>query len=278
MTEYTHSGTTGDLPPGDAASGSTDQDHRGTTGVAAAEARGVATTAVEETKSVAGTAADEAKAVVQDATGQARYLADEARSRLRAELDDQSNRLAGTLGDVGRQLRSMSANADDPDSAVTRFAGQAADSVERFASRLEDGGVDRALDDVKRFARNQPTVFLLGALGAGFVVGRLLKAADLGQVMQGRDGDGNGQSDGRRGLSASGTAPASWPSPERVDEYAELATATPTAPAYTGTEGYTESGTGSGTQYPAGGGTEFPEYPSPTGSSPDEAARPEWER
>jgi hypothetical protein len=117
----------------------------------------------------------------------------------------------------------------------------------------------------------------LGALGAGFVVGRLLKAADLGQVMQGGDGQGNGRSDGQRSPTASGPAPVAWPSPAPVDAYPELAPMAPTARPYPGTEVYTEPGAeaGGGEQYPAEGGQE---YSSPTGPSPDEAARAEWER
>ena len=41
---------------------------------------------------------------------------------------------------------------------------------------------------MKRFARNRPGVFLAGALGAGFVIGRLIKAVDLGEVVKGSNG------------------------------------------------------------------------------------------
>ena len=72
---------------------------------------------------------------------------------------------------------------------------QLADTAERAASKLDDGGVDAVMSDLKRFARRRPAVFLAGALGAGFVAGRLLKAADTHSLMQAvTHGDG-GQPD-----------------------------------------------------------------------------------
>jgi hypothetical protein len=248
MSEDTARQETGAVPPVGYTPGDTYEGERG----AADTARHVAATAVEETKGVASTAADQARAVAQDAGGHARQLVDEARLQLRAQADDQSRRLAGTLGDVGRQLRSMSEKADDPDSAVTRFTGQVAESAERLASRVEGGGLDRIADDVKRFARNQPGMFLLGALAAGFVVGRLFKAADMAEVAKGDDG---GQpATGDQSSSADSDA-AEWPTPAKPAEYAELAPMNPIPP------------TG-------------PPYPPPeVQSAPSEhTGRPEWDR
>ena len=152
------------------------------------EGGGVASTAVDQTKAVASTAADQSRMVAHDAKDRARRLTEDARSRLRRQVDDQAGRLGRNLGDVGQQLRTMAEKADDPGSPVTDLARQAADGIEGLASRLDGGGLDQVVDDVKRFARNRPGVFLIGALGAGFVVGRLVRAVDLGEVMKGTEG------------------------------------------------------------------------------------------
>ena len=46
----------------------------------------------------------------------------------------------------------------------------------RSPSRLEDRGIEGVVDDVSRFARRRPGVFLLAAAGAGFVVGRFVRS------------------------------------------------------------------------------------------------------
>jgi hypothetical protein len=146
-------------------------------------------TAVEQTKSAAGTAVDQTKAVADDAKRQARRLGQEARAQLRGQVEDQSARVARGLEDVGRQLATMADKTDDPDGTVSSYTRQAGEGVQRLAARLDDGGLDQMLDEMKRFARNRPGLFLLGALGAGFVVGRLLKAVDLGEVAKGGSED-----------------------------------------------------------------------------------------
>ena len=40
----------------------------------------------------------------------------------------------------------------------------------------------RPSTSLKRFARNRPGTFLLGGVGAGFAVGRLLRHADLKEI------------------------------------------------------------------------------------------------
>jgi hypothetical protein len=70
---------------------------------------------------------------------------------------------------------------------------QLADTASRVADKLETGGVDATLADVKSFARRRPGMFLAGAIGAGFVVGRLLKAADTHSLMEAaKDEHGDG--------------------------------------------------------------------------------------
>jgi hypothetical protein len=48
--------------------------------------------------------------------------------------------------------------------------------IGQLASRIEQGGLDGLLNDVSRFARRRPGVFLAAAAGAGFLIGRLVRA------------------------------------------------------------------------------------------------------
>ena len=188
MTDYGTPSSYGSETSTESSSPSATERARGVAESAAHEAGGVTGTAVDQTKAVASTAADQTRMVAHDAKDQARRLTYEAKTQLRRQVDDQASRFGRNLGDVGQQLRTMAEKADDPESPVTGITRQAADAVERLASRLEGGDLDQVVDDVKRFARNRPGVFLLGAAGLGFIVGRLFKAVDIGEVVKGSNG------------------------------------------------------------------------------------------
>ena len=66
-----------------------------------------------------------------------------------------------------------------------------------FADRLEQGP-DVVLDDIRRFARNRPMVFLACAGGLGFLAGRLVRAGS----------SENGGSADAQGAAADATPPA----------------------------------------------------------------------
>jgi hypothetical protein len=97
---------------------------------------------------------------------------------------EQTERLSGSLRQASDQLRAMGQGRGAPSGVVSDLTNQLADVTGGMAGRLESGGLDGAIADVKRFARNRPAVFLAAAAGAGFVVGRLLKAVDTRAVVE----------------------------------------------------------------------------------------------
>jgi hypothetical protein len=155
------------------------KDHSGAPGSTSA----AASTLVEKASEVRGVASDEARGVVQDAKHHARQVAQESRESLRSEASNQAVRVASTLRDIGGQLQAMADSQTGGGTAVD-MSRQLADAATRAADRLETGGVDATLTDLKGFARRRPGLFLVGALGAGFVAGRLLKAADTHSLME----------------------------------------------------------------------------------------------
>jgi hypothetical protein len=52
---------------------------------------------------------------------------------------------------------------------------EGAGAVERLGTRLDDGGIDAVMGDVRRWARRSPGSFLLGAAALGFVAGRVAR-------------------------------------------------------------------------------------------------------
>jgi hypothetical protein len=78
------------------------------------------------------------------------------------------------------------AGVTDQQGLARTLAEESASAAEQFANRLEDGGVERLVADARSWARRNPGTFLLGALAAGVVVGRLVRNMP--------DGDSDGAS------------------------------------------------------------------------------------
>jgi hypothetical protein len=146
------------------------------------EAAAIATTAKDETSAVAQTAVDEAKHLGSEAGQQVQEVVADVRQQLRAKADEESRRLAQSVGDVGQQLRTMAAAGD---AGIARdLVTQVAQSAEQIAQRLEQGGLDRTLDDARRLARNRPGTFLMGAAAAGFIAARVARSVDTTAVKE----------------------------------------------------------------------------------------------
>lgn len=151
-------------------------------GAAREHANQVAGTAKEQVSEVAGTAKEQARAVATDAKHEARKLVDTGRQQLRDEAGQQAERAVSSLRDLGEQLQRMATGQGQPEGPVADFARQAADRVQRLAGTIETKRPEELLDDVKRFARQRPGLFVLGALGAGFVAGRVLRSVDTSAI------------------------------------------------------------------------------------------------
>jgi hypothetical protein len=139
--------------------------------------------AKEGAKSVADSARQEATGVARDAGAHARELVGQTKEQLRQQAADQTDRLSSSLRDISGQLRAMGEGSGAPSGMVSDLTHQLTQATGNLADRLDQGGIDGALADVKRFARNRPGLFLAAAVGAGFVAGRMLKAMDTGSVV-----------------------------------------------------------------------------------------------
>ena len=91
------------------------------------------------------------------------------------------------------QLQALTEGRPGDAGPLAGYVTDARQQVASFASRLEDRGIEGVVDDVARFARRRPGVFLLAAAGAGFVVGRFVRSG----VSVARDSSPNGDSERR---------------------------------------------------------------------------------
>lgn len=145
-------------------------------------AANVADDAATRARDVAHSATAEARSVSREAQNQAADVVRSARTELRAQASQQAKNLSATLEDFSRQLGDMANASPEPESQMSQLARSAADTLSQRARRMDEQGVDGAVDDVKRFARNRPAAFLLGSVAVGFAIGRLAKHADLGEL------------------------------------------------------------------------------------------------
>lgn len=152
------------------------QTQRSTPEVARNEAADVARVAADKGGAVASTVGEQANRVASETGQQARNLLHEGREQLTGQARHGQQRAADGLHTVATQLRQMAENGDEK-GVVSEVARQAADRTHSVASWLERREPGDLVNEVRRFARRKPGVFLLGAALAGVAVGRLTRGA-----------------------------------------------------------------------------------------------------
>jgi len=143
---------------------------------AAVETSEVKETAKEGAKEVAHDAAEQVKAVTGQAREQFDRVVGEAGGQLREQAEQQSTRAAAGLRTLSDQVSALAAGRTDQAGPLVGYLEEVQTKVQGFAERLESGGPQGLVDDVTSFARRRPGLFLAGAAGVGFVVGRLARS------------------------------------------------------------------------------------------------------
>jgi hypothetical protein len=128
-----------------------------------------------QTSEVAGTAKEEARDVMQQAREQARSTARQVQDDVRERANAEASKFAQTLRDASQQMRTMADANDDERSLAASLVREGAQAADRFASQLEEGGLESGLAQVRTWARRNPGGFLLGSAVTGFLAGRLVR-------------------------------------------------------------------------------------------------------
>lgn len=143
-------------------------------------AQAAASTAADEGRHVAGTAKEEVQNVAATAAEQARNLVGEARAQVGGQLGEQvtsqRDQVVGLLRSLGDDLESMAAQAPGSGLAAD-LVRELSDRAQSLRERIDGREPSQLLDDARDFARRRPGTFLLGALAAGVVAGRLVRGA-----------------------------------------------------------------------------------------------------
>jgi vacuolar-type H+-ATPase subunit H len=171
----------------------------------------IATTARDEARDVAGEARSEASAVLSEAGNQARVLADEARTALRQQASDGASRAVVAVQQLADRLRALADGNAEQAGDLQRYARDIGDHLGSLAGRMQERGVDGLVDDVQRFARRRPAVFLAVAAGAGLAAGRLFRGARADSEPAAGTSTGNGHKPGASGAPVSSQPTAGAP-------------------------------------------------------------------
>lgn len=126
---------------------------------------------------VAGTAVQQGRNVAEQTRLQVQDLARQARAQAADSSRTQKDRAAGSLRALADELQAMGGSSGGQGGLATGLAQQAATKVHDLAGWLETREPGELLEQVRTFARRRPGAFLLGAVTAGAVAGRLSRGA-----------------------------------------------------------------------------------------------------
>jgi ElaB/YqjD/DUF883 family membrane-anchored ribosome-binding protein len=107
---------------------------------------------------------------------------DAARSAADSLLEEQKRQVAERISGVAEALRNAVSPLDrSQNGPMARLVEQGANRVGDFSLTLRNRRWNELVADTQDFAKRQPTLFVLGAVATGFLVGRLLWTATEGQ-------------------------------------------------------------------------------------------------
>lgn len=139
-----------------------------------------ATAAADQGRQAAGqvaqTAGEHVQEVKEEAAKQARDLMGEARQHVSQQVGGQHQNLVANLRSLSSELGSM-ADRSEQSGPATELVSQARERVNGVADWLDGREPGDLVDELRTFARRRPGTFLLGALAAGVVAGRLTRGA-----------------------------------------------------------------------------------------------------
>jgi len=137
-----------------------------------------ANTASDATREVTGQVKETVGQVADQAQQAAGQMVDQARQQVSSRLAGQKDRAAEGLTSVAQALRQTSQQLREHDQqSVTGYIEGAASQVERVSNYLKQNDLGGLIDDVERFARRQPALFLGGTFMLGLLGARFLKSS-----------------------------------------------------------------------------------------------------
>jgi hypothetical protein len=131
--------------------------------------------AQQGTQQVASEAKEQLTQLGEQAQRELHRVLEQAQQEVTARASEQTDKVASGLRDLAEELHALAEGRIEDAPRAVGWVDQTAQQATHYASRIEDGGFSGVVDDVSRFARRRPGVFLLGAIVAGFATGRIAR-------------------------------------------------------------------------------------------------------
>ncbi len=154
----------------------------GSTGTASASDRAtqVASSTTESAKEqgrhTAAVASEQLSSVAAEATGHARDLVGELRTQVDQQAGTQKQRISEALRAITTELQQM-VDSGGGSGVATEVVRQIASRAQGLQTLIDDNEPADLLTQGRHYARQRPGAFLLGALAAGIVAGRLTRGS-----------------------------------------------------------------------------------------------------
>jgi hypothetical protein len=132
--------------------------------------------ASDTAQDVKATARDDAANVARQARSEASRLMDQAKQEAQRQAEDRGRQAAQRLRTFSDQLTALSEGRTEQAGPLVGYAERARTQMQTWADRIEQRGPQAIVEDVSSFARRRPGMFLVAAAGAGFAIGRLVRA------------------------------------------------------------------------------------------------------
>lgn len=114
----------------------------------------------------------------ETARGEAHKLAEDAKRSGEALVSERKNNLAEQLGSVAHALRH---SADELNAqgqrTSTQLLSSLASGMEQVSQALRDSDLRNLSDRARSYAHREPTLFIGGAVAAGFILSRFFKSS-----------------------------------------------------------------------------------------------------
>jgi len=106
----------------------------------------------------------------------------DARAMVRDMAEQQKHKVAARLGGVAQALHETARTLQKQNATAGRYAGLAAERVDRVTQALQERALETLVEDAEDFARRQPILFIGGAMAAGFLLARVVRGGDGGRA------------------------------------------------------------------------------------------------
>ena len=105
-------------------------------------------------------------------------FADQLRNRASDALSQQKSRASEGLGSIVEAVRSTGRQLGDTNQpGIARYVSNTADSLQRWVDTFDRKDIREIVEDVQRFGRSRPALFIGMTFGAGLLGARFLKSS-----------------------------------------------------------------------------------------------------